>query len=134
MLRLRTGKNRGADDKLYRFGLGVFFQEKFGEDKNFFNYDIPDLSLHSLVRMHRDNLMPLYYLKHKRWTRVQVTPEIKEIFYIEAGSFISFLYEKYGDQKFKDLYKTSLPADYKKVYGKSIQELENEWRVELKAL
>ena len=131
----------GVDDRFFRVGLAVFFQDKFGEDKEFFNYKEPSLSLNDLVIMHRDNLFSLYYLNHKtkifgykykikmfgKKTFWKAEPKNRKIAYIEAGSFISFLYEKYGDQKFKDLYKTSLPADYEKVYGKSIQELENEW-------
>lgn len=112
-------------DPVYRTGLGVFFQEKFGEDKSFYNYDIPDLTLHDLVIMHRNNLMPLFWLKYKK--RGYWEPEIIKLAFIESGSFVSFLYEKYGDQKFKELYKTGCPVDYKKVYGKSIQELEKEW-------
>lgn len=112
-------------DPVHRLGLGVFFQEKFGEDKSFYNYDIPDLTLHELVRMHRDNLMPLNWLRFKK--RGYWEPEIIKLAFIESGSFVSFLYEKYGDQKFKELYKTSYLVDYKKVYGKSIQELEKEW-------
>ena len=131
----------GVDDRFFRVGLAVFFQDKFGEDKEFFNYKEPSLSLNDLVIMHRDNLFSLYYLNHKtkifgykdktkmfgKKTFRKIKPKNQNIAYIEAGSFISFLYEKYGDQKFKDLYKTSLPADYEKVYGKSIQELEKEW-------
>jgi hypothetical protein len=112
-------------DEVYRIGLGVFFQEKFGEDKSFYNYDTPDLSIHDLVRINRDNLIPLNWLKYKR--KGYWEPEIVKLGFIESGSFVSFLYEKYGDQKFKELYKTGFQVNYKKIYGKNLQELEKEW-------
>jgi hypothetical protein len=126
VITLKNPRASGTGNQLYRCGLGVFFQEKYGEDKGFYNYDIPDLSLHDLVRMHRDKLLPLHYMRYKI-QRFWDT-DFKKLFYIESGSFIRFLYEKYGDQKFKDLYETIIPAeDYKKIYGKNIQELEKEW-------
>jgi len=53
--------------------------------------------------------------------------------YAEAGSFVKFLIDTYGVNKFKELYKDShTPEDcktlFKKLYKKEITQLENEWK------
>ena len=109
----RPPRYGGVDDRFFRVGLAVFFQDKFGEDKEFFNYKEPSLSLNDLVIMHRDNLFSLYYLNHKtkifgykykikafgNKTFWKAESKNRKIAYIEAGSFISFLYEKYTNGK-----------------------------------
>ena len=45
--------------------------------------------------------------------------------YTLAGSFVRFLIEKYGIEKAKRVFPT---GNFKKVYGKSIAELEGEWK------
>ena len=45
--------------------------------------------------------------------------------YILAGAFVGFLIDRYGLPRFKSLYETN---DYDKVYGKSLEILEKEWR------
>jgi hypothetical protein len=49
--------------------------------------------------------------------------------YPQAGSFVKFLYEKYGREKFIELWKNK---DFKKTYNKSVEELETEWLDEIK--
>jgi hypothetical protein len=48
--------------------------------------------------------------------------------YILAGSFVGFLIERYELARFRQLYETE---SYESVYGKSFQELEQEWREQL---
>jgi hypothetical protein len=45
--------------------------------------------------------------------------------YIFAGSFVGFLIEKYGLPEFRKLYES---GTYESAYGKSLWELEKEWR------
>jgi len=52
---------------------------------------------------------------------------IRRIAYIEAGSFINFLIEKYGEYRLGIL-NNSNTLDYVKVYGKKLNELEEEWK------
>jgi tetratricopeptide (TPR) repeat protein len=52
--------------------------------------------------------------------------------YAEAGAFVRFLVETYGIDKFTELYKyrdarAELAAEMKRVYGRDIAHLENEW-------
>lgn len=47
--------------------------------------------------------------------------------YMQSGSFVQFLYENYGCEKFRGLWRhgvTHLPE----ITGKSYREIENEWR------
>src|SRR5215813_2359785 len=48
--------------------------------------------------------------------------------YVLAGSFVGFLIERYGLPPFRSLYETE---SYEKVYGKSVDTLEKEWRLSL---
>lgn len=48
------------------------------------------------------------------------------ITYPEAGSFVKYLYEKYGCQKLKQLWQQD-DGMVKSIYGKSFEELESEW-------
>jgi hypothetical protein len=52
----------------------------------------------------------------------------EEIAYILAGSFVGFLIETYGLPSFRSLYETD---NYEKVYEKSLDTLEKEWRVNI---
>jgi hypothetical protein len=52
----------------------------------------------------------------------------EETAYILAGSFVGFLIETYGLPSFRSLYETE---NYEKVYGKSLDTLEKEWRVSI---
>lgn len=45
--------------------------------------------------------------------------------YESAGSFVGFLVMKYGAEKFKRLY---VSRNFKKIYGKSIERLDEEWK------
>jgi hypothetical protein len=48
--------------------------------------------------------------------------------YVLAGSFVGFLIERYDLPPFRSLYETE---SYEKVYGKSVDTLEKEWRLSL---
>ncbi|HEU0289173.1 MAG TPA: hypothetical protein VFR39_00190, partial [Burkholderiales bacterium] len=52
----------------------------------------------------------------------------EESAYIFAGSFVGFLVEKFGLPAFRKLYET---GNYEAAYGKSLGELEKEWRSSL---
>lgn len=116
------------DNKFFSEGLAILFQNKFGEDKGgIVYYKEPQyLSLDSLVIKYRDDLISLYYLKHKNEVFRKIKSANRKLAYIEAGSFFKFLYEVYGEHKLQDFY-NSRSLDYEKVYGKNIKELEAEW-------
>ncbi|MBN2546023.1 MAG: hypothetical protein JXB50_09510 [Spirochaetes bacterium] len=50
----------------------------------------------------------------------------RETAFIQAGSFMTFLYDKYGETKFIELHKND-KLDYEYVYKKTIEQLESEW-------
>jgi hypothetical protein len=52
----------------------------------------------------------------------------EEIAYVVAGSFVGFLIERHGLPLFRSLYEKD---SYEQVYGKSLDDLEKEWRVSL---
>ena len=100
-----ANKHRG--NKFFNEGLAEFFQDKFGEDAGGITYykEPQYLSLDDLVIKYKDSLISLYYLKHKNDVfGVRNKSENRKLAYIEAGSFIKFLYEKYGEHKLQDLY------------------------------
>lgn len=105
-------------------GLAVYFQERFGESHGFPNFSE---SVDALVKNYEDQLLHISKLKNDNKIFGMIGTEQRKIAYIEAGSFINFLVEKYGEQKLADLH-NSRTLNYKKVYGKKFTELEKEWR------
>jgi hypothetical protein len=51
--------------------------------------------------------------------------------YPQAGSFVKYLYEQYGVEKVKDLWKSGAVKDVKRVLGKDVATLEKEWHSKL---
>lgn len=119
---------RHENNSFFSEGLAEFFQGKFGEDiAGAAYYEEPlSLSLDDLVRKHRDNLLSLSYLGDNNDIYMQMNTEKRKLAYIEAGSFMKFLYEIHGGQKLQDLY-DSRTLNYKKIYGKNLKELEADW-------
>jgi len=106
-------------------GLAIYFQEKYGEDNGFPNF--AGVPLDDLVRDYQGLLMPIYMLSKNNDIFRQVGTEKRKIAYIEAGSFTNFLVEVYGESKLKALH-NSWNLNYKKIYGKDLKGLENEWK------
>ena len=113
------------NNRFFSEGLAVYFQERFGEDNGFPNFS--GVALDDLMRNHQEQYIPIKKLINDNEVFRQVGTKRREIAYIEAGSFMNFLVVKYGEQKLTDLH-NSWTLNYKKIYGKSIQELETEWR------
>src|SRR5210317_1413418 len=114
-----------GNNSFFSEGLAVYFQERFGDFNVFPNYSVP---LDDLVRNYESQLMSFAKLKNNNMIFGQVGTERRRIAYIEAGSFINFLVEKYGEKKLADLH-NSKSLNYKEVYGKEIEKLEIEWKV-----
>ena len=108
-------------------GLAVYLQARLGGNRSLPNWDE---SLAPLARRHlpeSGQLARLNAVKTPAPLRV-VMHEMTA--YILAGSFVGFLIERYDLPRFRQLYETD---DYERVYGKSLQELEQEWRAQLQA-
>ena len=106
-------------------GLAVYFQERFGDNQAFPNFSVP---FDDLMARNKDQFIPITRLINDNEIFGQVDTEKRKLAYLTAGSFISFLVEKYGEQKLANLNNSRL-LNYKKVYGKGINQLEAEWKI-----
>ena len=113
------------DNRFFSEGLAVYFQERFGEDHGFPSFS--GMPLNDLVKKYKDQLMPISHLSNNNEIFRQVGTEKRKIAYIEAGSFVDYLVEAYGEQKLKELHAIQA-LNYKSIYGKSVKELEVEWQ------
>jgi hypothetical protein len=95
------------------------------EDRCYEQYDKWDKDMHALSKHLRDTdrLVPLEQLTggFENWRSLPT-----EISYPQAGSFVRFLYERYGREKLKQLWQAPRP-DIGQIYGTSLAELETEW-------
>jgi hypothetical protein len=80
-------------------------------------------NLHALCRYLRDSgkLVPLGHLMGK------MTSYPYMISYPECGSFVKFLYERYGREKLKELWKAPRVDNMHLIFGKDLSGLEAEW-------
>ena len=113
-----------GDNSFFTEGLAVYFQDRFGGGNSFPNYAIP---LDNLVRDYKGQLMSIVELMHDNAVFNQLESQERLIAYIEAGSFTGFLVEAFGEEKLAELHKSPF-LDYKKVYGREVEELEEQWR------
>lgn len=114
------------DDRFLAEGFAVYLQEKIGGNPGFPNFRGEDFR--ALTRARLSEVRSLQRLHAVRTPTPLSSVADNQTAYIVAGSFVGFLIEKYGLPKFRSLYQT---ADYDKVYGKSLQMLEKEWRASL---
>lgn len=80
-------------------------------------------SLHAVAKHLRDtgHLLPLPQL-------MADFPSFSSmVTYPETGSFVKFLYERHGRERLQQLWQADQP-DVRSIYGKSLVELEEEWR------
>ena len=115
---------RHEDNSFFSEGLAVYFQERFGDNPAFPNFSEP---LDDLMRENKDQYIPITQLVNDNEIFRQVGTDQRKLAYLTAGSFFSFLIEKYGEQKLADLH-NSRTLDYKRAYGKEIYDLEAEWQ------
>jgi len=113
-----------SENRFFSEGLAVYFQERFGEDSHgAFRRDRP---LDDWVRSYENRLVSINSLANNNDIFGQVGTEERKIAYIEAGSFIKYLVEAYGEEKLKGLHNT-WTLNYKKIYGKGLKELGLDW-------
>lgn len=121
---LASSKNKNWG-KFLETGLEIYMQEKFGKayDRA---YPTMGKEIHSATaRIYRRNnqLFPLMEVEEIR-SRRQRLVGARQLAYLQEASFVKFLIEKYGKEKFFDVFdgKTFIAA-----YGKKIGMLEREW-------
>lgn len=106
-------------------GLAVYLHTKLAGNPAFpdFGAGLRRLSVSGLVRV-----PSLEALHNVRTPRALGTVIEEKTAYSLAGSFVGFLIERYGLASFRSLYALT---NYAEVYGKSLETLENEWRLSL---
>ena len=115
---------RHENNSFFSEGLAVYFQEKYGNYKNFPNFSI---SLDDYLKTHKEQLIELSTLQNNNDIFEQIGTEKRRVAYIEAGSFFNYLVEKFGVKKLAALNKSS-SLNYSRIYGKTFEELETEWK------
>jgi hypothetical protein len=106
-------------------GMAVYLHAKLGGNPAFPNFGeaLRRSAVRSLPRV-----QSLESLNSVRTPRPLGTVIDEKTAYVIAGSFVGFLIETYSLPAFRNLYETE---SYKKVYGKSLDALEREWRLTL---
>jgi len=106
--------NLWGENKSYLWlseGFAVYADDSWGKH---------DLHLLCKFLLDKNKLLPLHEL------RTNFNDYTSLITYPEAGSFVKYLYEVYGYQKFKELWQKG-EDKAQDIYGKSLEDLENEW-------
>lgn len=111
------------DNRFLAEGLAVYLHTKLGGNPAFPNFgeDLRRSAARSL-----SGAKSLEALNGVRTPRPLSTVMDEETAYIIAGSFVGFLIEGYGLPAFRNFYETGA---YEKIYGKSLDTLETEWRL-----
>jgi len=113
------------DNRFLAEGLAVYLQAKLGGNPAVPNEGEP---LAKLARRHLPSSEAMAKLNEVR-TPVPLGRVMDDMTaYILAGSFVEFLVERHGLERFRNLYESS----YEDAYRKSFRELEQEWRGGLK--
>ena len=106
-------------------GLAVYLHTKLAANPAFPNFgeDLWRLAVRSL-----SGVKSLQTLNDVRTPRPLSSVMDEQIAYVLAGSFVRFLIESYGLVTFRRLYEME---NYERVYEKSLDSLEKEWRLSL---
>jgi hypothetical protein len=110
------------DNRFLAEGLAVYLHHKMAGNPAFPNFG---KSLDAEARERLSQIESLDRLNAVRTPRPLGRVLNEQSAYIFAGSFVGFLIEKYGLLEFRKLYESGA---YESAYGKSLRELEKEWR------
>src|SRR4029434_1087679 len=113
------------DNRFLAEGLAVYLHQKLASNPAFPNFG---KSLDAEARVRLREIDSLDRLNSVRTPRPLSSVLSEESAYVLAGSFVGFLIEKYGLPEFRKLYETGI---YETTYGKSLGDLEKEWRLAL---
>lgn len=113
-------------NRFFSEGLAVYFQEKYGEDNAFPNSE--GMPLQDLLWQNRENLFSLVKLERNiSYFTMSHDREMQSIAYLQAGSFITFLADRYGESSLREL-NGSYDVNYIRIFGKDLSSLEEEWK------
>lgn len=110
------------DNRFLAEGLAVYLHHKLAGNRAFPNFG---KALDAEARERLSQIESLDRLNAVRTPRPLGSVLNEQSAYIFAGSFVGFLIEKYGLPEFRKLYES---GTYESAYGKSLRELEKEWR------
>jgi hypothetical protein len=113
------------DNRFLAEGLAVYLHHKMAGNRAFPNFG---KSLNAEAGERLSQIESLDRLNAVRTPRPLGSVLNEQSAYILAGSFVGFLIEKYGLSEFRKLYESGA---YESAYGKSLRELEKEWRAAL---
>ncbi|MGX1982061.1 hypothetical protein EDD69_101336 [Thermolongibacillus altinsuensis] len=111
-------------------GIAIFIQNEYKE------YLFPNekTPIHQLMNyfVKNERYIPLEILMNEelaeRFTDVYGNEALSWVSYVEAGSFTTYLIDKYGKEKYFLIYnQANLAAKIEQVYKKPLNELEKEW-------
>lgn len=110
------------DNRFLAEGFAVYLHQKLAANPAFPDFGKP---LHPEARRHAGAVASLDELNAVRTPQRLGATLGEEAAYLLAGSFVGFLVEQYGLDAFRRLYEG---ASYEAAYGKTLRELEKEWR------
>lgn len=116
-------------------GLSAYFLDG-SEFLHEMHSDYSDVSVPSIEELFNNTIFVdhIYY----GWDSTSYNEEDVEVAdaaYMKIGSFTSYLIDKYGSSLFFKIYDSSdLASDFKRVYGKTITEIETEWKEHLSGI
>lgn len=114
------------EERFFSEGLAVYFQEKYGEDRAF--PDVPGKTLKQQLQEVQDRIIPIPDLAaNVSLFSDNRDKEKQRMVYAEAGSFMLFLADRYGEDSLGKLNATR-DLGYNAVFGKSLEQLAREWR------
>ncbi len=119
----RDGRTR-LGSRFFSEGLAMMFQQLFGEDKQFPFYD---LDFDASMKEYAKEFFPFADILTNAAVFDDFNTRERAVAYTEACSFLLYLNYKYGPQKIGEIYWSDGP-DFEGVLGKTMDELEKEWK------
>lgn len=126
---LAASFNRNNRDRFYDDGLAVYLQHRFGIEPNYPNFS-QDLYIAAVkVATDHGGFIPLAETEANRKSNKSRTG--RQLAYLQEGAFTQFLIENYGLNAYFRIYHGE---NLKTVTGKSLNDLESDWLIVLKAI
>lgn len=115
-------------------GFATYMEDKYGKQKSHshkimkYFFDInKSIPISKLIDLNQDDA----YFRPSLTNQEEYT--LQWMSYIHSASFITYLIDTYGLEKFEEIYnKEDLVYKIEEVYGKNISEMENDWIVYIK--
>lgn len=120
----RYGGGSRPGSRFFIEGVAILFQQVYGKDRQFPFFD---LDYEESLKAYNGEFDPTEVLMTNAAVFDAFNTRERAVAYTQAGSFMIYLFKTYGATKLRTLYRSGGP-DFEGVYGKSINELDSEWR------